>query len=68
MSLKSFHIFFITVSVLLTVGMGIVFLRVFLEARAPSQLVWSILAFGAAVALIVYGWHFLKKLKDVSFL
>ena len=68
MSLKSFHIFFITVSVLLTVGMGIVFLRVFLEARAPSQLVWSILAFGAAVALIVYGWLFLKKLKDVSFL
>ena len=68
MSLKSFHVFFITVSVLLTVGMGVLSLRTFLETPGLSQLVWTLLAFGAALALIVYGKRFLKKLKDVSYL
>ena len=68
MSLKSFHIFFITVSVLLAAGMGIRSLRIFLEERALIQLTWSLLAFVAALALIVYGRRFLKKLKDVSYL
>ncbi len=68
MSLKSFHVFFITVSVLLTVGMGVLSLRTFLETPGLGQLVWTLLAFGAALALIVYGQRFLKKLKDVSYL
>ena len=68
MSLKSFHVFFITASVLLTVGMGIRSLRTFLEAPSLSQFVWTLLAFGAALALIVYGRRFLKKLKGVSYL
>lgn len=68
MSLKSFHIFFIIVSVLLTFGMGVLSLRSFLETRGLSQFAWTLLAFGAALALIAYGRRFLKKLKDVSFL
>ena len=68
MSLKSFHVFFIAVSVLLAVGLGIRSLRTFLEEQALSQLAWSLLAFGAALALIIYGRRFLKKLKDVSYL
>ena len=68
MSLKSFHIFFISVSVLLAAGMGLRSLLIFLEDQALSQLVWSLLAFAAALALIVYGLRFLKKLKNVSYL
>ncbi len=68
MSLKSFHVIFISLSVLLTVGMGILSLRIYLEARAPSQLAWSLLAFGAALALVIYGRRFLRKLKNVSYL
>ena len=68
MSLKSFHVLFISLSVLLTFGMGVMSLRLFLEARAPGQLAWSLLAFGAALALVIYGRLFLKKLKDVSYL
>ena len=68
MSLKSFHVFFIAVSVLLSAGMGIRSLRIFLEEQALIQLAWSLLAFGAALALLIYGRRFLKKLKDVSYL
>ena len=68
MSLKSFHIFFITVSVLLATGMGVRSFRIFLQEQAISQLAWSLLAFVAALALIIYGQRFLKKLKDVSYL
>lgn len=68
MSLKSFHILFIVASILLSIGLGIRSLRVFLEEQALGQLVWGLLAFGAALALMVYGWRFLKKLKDVSYL
>lgn len=68
MSLKTFHVFFITVSVLLSAGIGVQSLRIFVEEQAFIQLVWSLLSFGGAVALIVYGQHILKKLKDVSYL
>ncbi len=68
MSLKSFHVFFIAVSVLLAAGMGIRSLRIFLEEQKVLQLGWCLLAFGGALALIVYGQRFLKKLKDVSYL
>ncbi len=68
MSLKSFHLLFIVASILLSAGLGIRSLRVFLEEQALSQLAWGLLAFGAALALMVYGWRFVKKLKDVSYL
>ncbi len=68
MSLKAFHIFFIATSVLLAVGLGIMTLQTFLEQHALAQLGWSLLSFAAALVLILYGVHILKKLKNVGFL
>ena len=68
MSLKAFHIFFIATSVLLAVGLGMMTLQTYLEKHALAQLGWSLLSFAAAVALIFYGVHILKKLKHVGFL
>ena len=68
MSLKAFHIFFITISTLLAVGLGLRSLQIFVQEEAVSQLGWGIAAFGAAIGLVIYGGFFLKKLKDVRFL
>lgn len=68
MSLKAFHVFFISTSVLLAVGLGVMTLQAFLRHHAMAQLGWSFLSFAAALALIFYGVHILKKLKHVGFL
>jgi hypothetical protein len=68
MSLKAFHIVFITVSVVLSLGLGVMCLRSFLQGVGGMQLAWSVLSFGAAGLLVFYGGRILKKLKDVSYL
>ena len=68
MSLKSFHVFFIAASILLAIGLGIRSLLIFFEEQALSQLAWSLLAFGAALALLIYGWRVLKTPHVVSHL
>lgn len=68
MSLKAFHIFFITVSVLFFAGLGLGCTRAFFEQRELTLLGLGIAAFGASAGLMVYGVYFLKKLKDVRFL
>ncbi|HMP83446.1 MAG TPA: hypothetical protein PKA41_12170 [Verrucomicrobiota bacterium] len=69
MSLKAFHVVFITAASALAFGFGVWMLR---EYRAPEG-VASDLAFGigslvAGVALLVYEGFFLRKLKSVSYL
>ena len=59
MSLKAFHIFFIAVSILLSVGCAV---WAFANGVEP---VFGILAATTAVALIVYGATFLKKAKAI---
>ncbi len=59
MSLKAVHIFFITVATLFCVGFG------FLALRQDLTFL-GVLGFVGAVALLVYGGWFLKKMKDVS--
>lgn len=68
MSLKFFHLFFIATSVLLAIGVGTMTLRTFMAERAVAQLGWSSLSFAAAVALIVYGVHIRRKLRNVGLL
>lgn len=68
MSLKAFHIFFIAASVALALGLGVLALRAYMQEHAVAQLGWSLLSFAAAAALIVYGSHILKKLRNVGFL
>ncbi|MBS4028708.1 MAG: hypothetical protein KGZ58_08720 [Ignavibacteriales bacterium] len=61
MSLKTFHIFFISLSVLTAIGFGVWLLN----ENAP---VFAVLSFLSGIGLIVYGISFLRKLKHVSFI
>lgn len=64
MSLKYFHIFFIVISILLALGLGIWQFQTYQETRAALTLVWAVAAFISAQALIVYLLWFLKKMKS----
>ncbi len=55
MSLKGFHIVFITFSTLLAFGIGIWCLWINSMGPSSSYLVGAIVSFVTAIALIVYG-------------
>ena len=63
MSLKGFHIVFITFSTLLALVCGGWCLRVNFIAGAPVFLAGAIICFAASVALLIYGIWFWKKMK-----
>jgi hypothetical protein len=63
MSLKGFHIFFITVSMLLALGVGAWCLWVNFVAGAPVFRIGAIFSFVAAAVLMVYGVWFYRKMK-----
>jgi len=63
MSLKAFHIVFVIFSTLLAVGTCAWCLWVDLVEGAPVYLAGAIASFAAAVALIIYGVWFYKKMK-----
>lgn len=68
MSLKAFHIFFIAVSILLSLGFGVWEILAYAESGKASQLIVAVAAFLIALGLGVYGVRFLKKLKHVGYL
>ncbi|MEO8429726.1 MAG: hypothetical protein ABI651_21775 [Verrucomicrobiota bacterium] len=69
MSLKAFHIIFITASTLLAFGFGAWSLAVYFTANGGTlDFVLGSASVGAGIALIVYGKYFLKKLKNISYL
>jgi len=68
MSLKAFHIVFVTVSTILAAGFGVWSLQNYFSGEGVSNLVFGIGSLLATGALIVYGIYFLKKLKKVSYL
>jgi hypothetical protein len=69
MSLKAFHLVFITASSALAFGFGIWSLKDYWSAEgALSQLLLGIGSLAAGVGLIVYERYFLKKLKHVDYL
>lgn len=63
MSLKAFHIIFITFSTLLAFGCGIWCLWINSMEPSNSYLVGAIVSFVSALALIVYGCWFWRKMK-----
>ena len=63
MSLKGFHIVFITFSTLLALGGAWLCIRMNQLAGAPIYLAGAVLCSVAAIALIVYGVWFYKKMK-----
>lgn len=66
MSLKSFHVFFVVVSTLLALLCGGWGVREHLHSGSSNMLAFAIGSFVVAVALVFYGFWFLRKLKDVS--
>lgn len=68
MSLKAFHVFFVIVSVLCALGFGAWAIGDHLRTGSSGSLVLAVLGFLAAAALIWYGFWFLRKLKNVSYL
>ena len=69
MSLKTFHLVFISASTFLAFGFGGWLLRNYSSPDGRVlDLVGGVASILAAVGLIVYECYFLKKTKNVSFL
>lgn len=68
MSLKAFHLVFVTALSSLTFGCAIWKFKAFANEHLNSDLAWAIVSLLAGVAVLIYGKYFLKKLKNVSFL
>jgi hypothetical protein len=68
MSLKAFHLVFITAAILLAFGFGVWLAKNFFSTGGGGNLVSALLSFAAGIGLIIYECYFLKKTKDVGYL
>ncbi len=68
MSLKAFHLFFIAVSTLTSLGFGIWAVQHYRSTGSVGTLLMGIGAFVAGFLLVVYSNWFIRKMKNVSFL
>jgi hypothetical protein len=69
MSLKAFHVIFITAASALALGFGVWMLRDYRQPDGSTgDLLLGIGSLIAGVGLLVYERYFLKKLKNESFL
>ena len=66
MSLKAFHVVFVSASTALSLGTGLWALRQ--TAGADGMLALGLIGIAGALALPVYGWWFLKKTKHLGYL
>ena len=63
MSLKGFHIVFITFSTLLAFGLGIWCLWVNKTSGTDAYTPGAVVSFVAALASVIYGWWFWREMK-----
>jgi len=64
MSLKVFHLFFISIAALFSIWFGMWSVRAFVnEESGEVYLILGILSFAAAIALIIYDIHVLRKFR-----
>lgn len=63
MSLKGFHIVFITFSTLLALGCGAWCIWLNSIAGAPLYIAGAVCSFAAALGLVIYGVWFYRKMK-----
>jgi hypothetical protein len=68
MGLKTLHIIFITLSILLSFGFGLWCVSSEGEQLGSFHRVIGIASFVAAVSLLFYGIWFLRKLKNVGYM
>ena len=68
MSLKAFHIVFVTASILLALLFGIWSLVSYFQGGTVADLLFGIGSLIVTVALVIYEKYALKKLKNISYL
>jgi hypothetical protein len=68
MSLKTFHLVFVTASVLLLLVLTGWSWGNYRTDPSAIHLIWAGLSLVAAVGLLVYGKIFLRKFKNISYL
>jgi hypothetical protein len=68
MSLKAFHLVFITAASALAFGFGVWMLRAYQADGTNADLAYGVVSLVVGVGLLVYEGFFLKKLKNVSYL
>jgi hypothetical protein len=67
MSLKAFHVFFITLAILMTLCFGARALWIFRDAGGVSWLATGVLALMFGAALTAYEVWFVRKVKRLGF-
>ena len=68
MSLKAFHVVFVTASILLAFGVGAWSYFAYKDQGNPVDLIYAIGSALAGIALMIYFKIVLRKLKNISYL
>lgn len=68
MSLKTFHLIFVTASIAISLFLGIWAFGNYRVSRSPADMAYVVSSAIAVVALLWYGRYFLRKLKHISYL
>jgi hypothetical protein len=68
MSLKAFHVVFVSASILLAFGFGAWSYSVYKDQGKTADLIYAIGSALAGVALVIYFKIVLRKLKNISYL
>jgi hypothetical protein len=68
MSLKAFHIVFVTASILLAFGFGAWSFLNYKDEERALDLVFGIGSVAVGIGLVIYERMILRKLKDISYL
>jgi hypothetical protein len=66
MSLKAFHVFFITISVLMCLGFGAWCISSDYARGRIAYAIAGYVSFGLGVLLVLYEVRFLRKFKDLD--
>ena len=68
MSLKAFHLIFVTASIAVSIFLGVWAYMSYQQTHDRADLAYVITSALAVVALLWYGRYFLRKLKHISYL
>jgi len=68
MSLKAFHLIFVSASIAVCLFLGVWSFKSYQESHTRADLIYVITSVVAVIALLWYGKYFLKKLKHISYL
>ena len=66
MSLKAFHIFFISLSIVLSIGVGSWGVSNYLAEGGAGSLALGIVFCITGLALVIYGRGFLRKMREIE--